>query len=196
MTNFNIDYFIDMQKDNNLSLNDLPQIDLYMDQVMQLFENKLSSTKRNEDDKVLTKTMINNYAKSNLLMKIKNKKYTKNHMILMSLIYNLKGSLSLTDIKTILTPIINSFENGEDYPLEDIYQEFLNMYDSNLDEIKDTSSDISNKIEKIINSSDNLGEFEEKFLLLCSYINMSNLYRRMAEKLIDECFTPDLKEGK
>ena len=100
MTEFNIDNYINSQKSsNNINLNDFPEIDLYMDQVMQLFESKLSYTKRNDDDKVLTKTMINNYAKGNLLMKIKNKKYTKNHLILMGLIYNLKGALSLTDIK-------------------------------------------------------------------------------------------------
>ena len=99
MNDFNIDTFINDQKgSNNIDLNDFPELDLYMDQVMQLFETRLAYTKRNPDDKVLTKTMINNYAKDNLLMKIKNKKYTKNHLILMGLIYNLKGALSLTDI--------------------------------------------------------------------------------------------------
>ncbi|ETJ29018.1 hypothetical protein Q604_UNBC16437G0001, partial [human gut metagenome] len=90
-------------------------------------------TKRNEDDKILTKTMINNYAKGNLLMKIKNKKYTKEHMILIGLIYNLKGALSLTDIKTMFDPIIESFSKDEDYPLYDIYESFLKIYDSNLE---------------------------------------------------------------
>lgn len=136
MNDFNIDAYINSQKSsNNINLNDFPEIDLYMDQVMQLFESKLSYTKRNDDDKVLTKTMINNYAKGNLLMKIKNKKYTKSHLILMGLIYNLKGALSLTDIKTILSPIINAFEKEEEYPLHDIYQSFLDIYDSNLDDL-------------------------------------------------------------
>jgi hypothetical protein len=118
MNDFNIDGYINSQKySDNINLDDFPEIDLYMDQVMQLFESKLSYTKRNPDDKILTKTMINNYAKDNLLMKIKNKKYTKNHLILIGLIYNLKGALSLTDIKTILTPIINSFEKEQDYPV-------------------------------------------------------------------------------
>ena len=61
MKDFNIDEFINYQKSsNNINLDDFPEIDLYMDQVMQLFESKLSYTKRAEDDKVLTKTMINN----------------------------------------------------------------------------------------------------------------------------------------
>ena len=53
---------------------DIPEIDLYMDQVIQIFEQKLSNSKRKDSDKVLTKTMINNYAKAKLLMSIKNKK--------------------------------------------------------------------------------------------------------------------------
>lgn len=193
MNDFNIDNYINSQKSsNNINIDDFPEIDLYMDQVMQLFEGKLSYTKRNADDKVLTKTMINNYAKGNLLMKIKNKKYTKNHLILMGLIYNLKGSLSLADIKTMLTPIIDSFDNDRDYPLNDIYQSFLDIYDLNLEELKLSSNKIYENIKQLVDSkSDTLGDFEEKFLLICAYISMSNLYRRMSEKIIDECFNDD-----
>ena len=46
---------------------DIPNIDLYMDQVTTFMEEQLRSTKRHEEDKILTKTMINNYAKNNLL---------------------------------------------------------------------------------------------------------------------------------
>ena len=196
MNNFDIDNYINTQKSsNNINLDDFPEIDLYMDQVIQLFESKLSYTKRNEHDKILTKTMINNYAKGNLLMKIKNKKYTKEHMILIGLIYNLKGSLSLTDIKTMFDPIIEAFANEEDYPLYDIYESFLEMYDSNLENLSTSAKDIYNHVQELIKSKDsNLGDFEEKFLLVCAYISMSNLYRRMSEKIIDECFS-NLKGG-
>ena len=40
---------------------DIPTIDLYMDQVTTFMDNQLSGNKRNKDDKILTKTMINNY---------------------------------------------------------------------------------------------------------------------------------------
>lgn len=92
--------------EQKININEFPEIDLYMDQVIQLFESKLSSLKRNDDDKILTKTMINNYAKAKLFMKIKNKKYTKEHLILMSLIYELKGVLSINDTKTVLNEIV------------------------------------------------------------------------------------------
>ncbi|GEQ20140.1 hypothetical protein CBU02nite_06460 [Clostridium butyricum] len=197
MNNFDIDNYINSQKSStNINLDDFPEIDLYMDQVIQLFESKLNYTKRNEDDKILTKTMINNYAKGNLLMKIKNKKYTKEHMILIGLICNLKGALSLTDIKTMFDPIIESFSKDEDYPLYDIYESFLKIYDSNLENFDISSKNISNHVNELIkNKDERLGDFEEKFLLVCAFVSMSNLYRRMSEKIIDECFS-ELKGGK
>ena len=174
---------------DNIELQDIPEIDLYMDQVIQLFESKLSDQKRNEDEKILTKTMINNYAKGKLLLPIKNKKYSKEHIILMSLIYNLKGALSINDIKLSLDEIINkSYE--ENYPLRELYSCFLeeSINDENnfREDVINKIQNINNKIHenKVLNS-----EFEKRFLMLCSLVNMSNMYRRMSEKLIDEFFT-------
>ena len=61
--------------ESNIKLDVVPEIDLYIDPVIQLFESKLRNQKRNDDEKILTKTMINNYAKGKLLLPIKNKKY-------------------------------------------------------------------------------------------------------------------------
>lgn len=183
----------ELHLENNIKLDEIPEIDLYMDQVIQLFENKYNETKRNEADKVLTKTMINNYAKGKLLMPIKNKKYSKEHLILMSLIYNLKGALSLSDIKISLSSIINEFDEGNEYPLRELYNNYLDQYSNDIESFK---KDILNK-ERLVKekvSEDNDKEFEEKFLLLCSMINMSNMYRRLGEKLIDEFFVEEEEE--
>ena len=40
---------------------DVPNIDLYMDQVTTFMDSQLAASKRHDDDKILTKTMINNY---------------------------------------------------------------------------------------------------------------------------------------
>ena len=172
--------------DDKINLDDIPELDLYMDQVIQLFESKLSGLKRNEDDKVLTKTMINNYAKAKLLMSIKNKKYSKEHLILMSLIYDLKGGLSISDIKLLLDNIVQKYENKEDYDLRGLYNKYLDICKEDSDEFKES---VKEKVDKL---SDN-EEFEEKFLMVCSMISMSNMYRRMGEKLIDEFFIKDDK---
>ena len=183
-----LDILNNLQLQSNIKLDEIPEIDLYMDQVIQLFESKLNEQKRNEDEKILTKTMINNYAKGKLLLPIKNKKYSKEHIILMSLIYNLKGVLSINDIKLCLDQIINKSEE-DNYPLRELYSCFLD--DCSNDE-NNFIVDVNNKIEKISNKVDENkeldGDFEKKFLILCSLVNMSNMYRRMSEKLIDEFF--------
>ena len=99
MGNINKNELLELSKElgleKNIELSEIPELDLYMDQVIQMFEGKFSSSKRNEEEKLMTKTMINNYAKAKLLMSIKKKKYSKEHVILMSLIYSLKGGLSM-----------------------------------------------------------------------------------------------------
>ena len=63
---------------------DIPNIDLYMDQVTTVMESKLKNTSRNpEADKILTKTMINNYAKNDLLPPPVKKKYSKEHVLML-----------------------------------------------------------------------------------------------------------------
>ena len=177
-----------------IELDQMPELDLYMDQVIQLFESNLGELKRTEDEKILTKTMINNYAKGKLLLPIKNKKYSKDHLILMALIYNLKGALSINDIKTCLEPIINSYESEEGYPIRELYECYLEESNEEIELFKD---EVSNKIEEIeekVQSNSKLnGDFEKQFLLLCSLVNMSNMYRRMSEKLIDEMFVKEKK---
>ena len=72
---------------------DIPNIDLYMDQVTKFMDEHLQSSKRHDDDKVLTKTMINNYAKNNLLPPPEKKKYSKEHVLLLIFIYYFKNMI-------------------------------------------------------------------------------------------------------
>ena len=101
---------------------DIPGIDLYMDQVTTFMEKNLQSSKRYPEDKILTKTMINNYAKNNLLPPPVKKKYSKEHMFLLIFIYYFKNILSINDIQTLLQPITGKyFDTDEDFDLTAIY---------------------------------------------------------------------------
>ena len=112
----------------DITLMEIPCVDLYMDQVTTFFNEKLGSLKRNEDDKILTKTMINNYTKGKVLMPAKNKKYTNEHMILLTLIYNLKQTISINDINTVFDSIIDiKAPKGTSLSLEDLYNNFLDI---------------------------------------------------------------------
>ncbi|WP_102275247.1 DUF1836 domain-containing protein [Cytobacillus massiliigabonensis] len=181
---------------NQITLEEIPQIDLYMDQVIQLFENKFSSSKRNEDEKVLTKTMINNYAKGKLFFPIKNKKYSKEHLILISLIYQLKGVLSINDIKETLFKI-NEKTSMKQFHLEGFYESYLHVASNNIENFKEDvmekSIDVKNEIDLL---EDPEKEDLQKILMIASLANMSNLYRRAAEKLVDELVTGQKKKEK
>lgn len=172
--------------ENNISLQEMPDIDLYMDQVIQLFDHTFKTTKRNADEKVLTKTMINNYAKGKLFIPIKNKKYSKKHLILISLVYQLKGSLSINDIKSTLG-VINDKLTNEDFELEKFYKSFLSIQQRNAvdfeQEFQKRANDAYSEVAKMEESD---REHLEKILLILSLVNISNSYRKAAELLIDE----------
>lgn len=111
---------IEIENTSDLKSEDIPSLDLYMDQIMTLFDVNLADNKRNEDDKLLTKTMINNYSKEGLLKPIKGKKYTKDHILQMLLIYSLKNTISIQEIKKVLQPYHEQTEK-----IEPIYNKFL-----------------------------------------------------------------------
>lgn len=107
---------------------DIPNIDLYMDQITTFMDAHLADSRRYPDDKIMTKTMINNYTKNHLLPPPVKKKYSREHIILLILIYRLKNMLSITDIQSILEPLTKEYfpvheESG--LSLKDIYDKLL-----------------------------------------------------------------------
>ena len=108
---------------NYLNPDDIPDIPLYMDQVTSFLDEQLVSYKRFDDDKILTKTMINNYAKNNLIPPPEKKKYSKNHMIMFIFIFYFKNFLSISDIRKIFGPLSEKFfDENSDLALDDIYR--------------------------------------------------------------------------
>ena len=107
---------------------DIPNIDLYMDQVTTFMDSQLATSKRHEDDKILTKTMINNYAKNDLLPPPEKKKYSKEHVLTLIFIYYFKNILSISDIQTLLGPITDKyFKSLTEKDMTYIYQEVFSM---------------------------------------------------------------------
>ncbi|RLL46560.1 DUF1836 domain-containing protein [Oceanobacillus piezotolerans] len=168
----------ELQLETFLSVNDIPELDLYMDQVIQLFEKKYTVTKRKEEDKVLTKTMINNYAKGKLFFPVKNKKYTKEHIMLISMIYQMKGVLSIGDIKKSLGKLNMMVEN-EDFQLEALYERYETLGTHNVARFKETSEQLDSEIAEE-------DRYIRQLLMVASLTHMSNLFRKAAEKIVDE----------
>ena len=124
----------------------IPDIPLYMDQLTTFMDERLAKSKRYPEDKVLTKTMINNYAKNNLLPPPVRKKYTKEHTLLLIFIYYFKNMLSFHDIETLFGPITEEhFHAGavqtdkEDslWSLEDVYRQIFSLEKEQMKRLKE-----------------------------------------------------------
>ena len=118
---------------DHIKVEDIPQIDLYMDQVTTFMEEHLKDSKRYEEDKVLTKTMINNYAKNKLLPPPEKKRYSREHLLMLIFIYYFKNILSISDIQTLLGPITEKyFKSVTEKDMTYIYQEVFSMEQSQI----------------------------------------------------------------
>ena len=172
-----------------ISLEDIPGIELYMDQVTTLMENALSFAKRHEEDKILTKTMINNYAKNNLLPPPVKKKYSREHVLVLIFIYYFKGILSISDIQTVLKPITDRFFAGnEGLKLETIYNEVFSL---EREEVEVMKQDVVRKYHKAQETFSDAATEDQEFLQTFSFICMLSfdvyVKKMLIEKLIDSC---------
>ena len=182
-----------LEEIESFNIDDIPNIDLYMDQVTTYLNGKFNTSKRHDDDKLLTKTMINNYAKSRLLPPPEKKKYSKDHMIILILIFFFKNVISINDIQTIVTPLLKDYYNNDDIPnsLEDVTNAFLNHVQK--------SDLIEPLIKEFKNSQNIFGDLEssdresiETIGLIATLSYDMYIRKRLIEKLIDSL--PSSKE--
>ena len=112
--------------DVELRPEEIPAIDLYLDQITSLVAEKQKQGSARFEERALTKTMINNYSKDGLLTPIKGKKYSKEHILQMLLVYELKNTLSIGEIKRVLQSIY-SLPDYSPALLERIYVRYIGL---------------------------------------------------------------------
>lgn len=176
-----------------IKLEEIPGIDLYMDQVTTFMENHLSSSKRHPEDKVLTKTMINNYAKNHLLPPPVKKKYSREHILMLTFIYYFKNIMSINDIQVLLGPIAEEFFPGNgSLKLTEVYQEIMDL---ELEQIEPLIKDVTKKFNKARSSFSDADEKEQDFLQKFAFICMLSfdvyVKKQVIENLIDQMATQD-----
>ena len=156
---------------NTISLDEMPNIDLYMDQLTTFMDERLKKTTRHPDtDKILTKTMINNYAKNDLLPPPVRKKYSKDHLILLIFIYYLKNILSINDIQTLIDPLKERFHMSDDeLNLGKIYN---TAYELQSEALEPVIEDLKKKYARSLETFDDnsLSEEEKKRMQTFSFI--------------------------
>ena len=168
---------------------EIPNISLYMDQVTTFMDEQLASTKRYSDDKILTKTMINNYTKNHLLPPPVKKKYSREHVLILIFIYYFKSILSIRDIETVLKPLTEKyFSGGSSLDLSSIYEEICGIEKDRVEPLKET---VKAAYEKSLSAFPDLPDGEDRdelklFAFICSLSSDVYLKNAMIEKLIDK----------
>ena len=178
---------------------DIPNIALYMDQVTTFMDTRLRDGVRNPgEDKILTKTMINNYAKNDLLPPPVKKKYSKEHVLLLIFIYYYKGIMSINDIQTLLGPITEQFfEKDGELGLEDIYEEVFSLEKGQIEALKrDVTEGYRKAQETFADAPEESREFLRKFAFICLLSYDVYEKKRIIEKMIDGMRTEGKKEKK
>lgn len=166
---------------------EIPNIDLYMDQVTTFMDKQLSSTKRYQKDKILTKTMINNYAKNHLLPPPVKKKYSKEHLLVLIFIYYFKNLLSIHDIELLLKPLTEKyFDNTDSFDLSAVYKEVCHLEKSRISSVQEDITRLWNDSSKSYTEAPKEDqEYLQLFAFICSLSFDVYIKKTIIEKLID-----------
>jgi DNA-binding transcriptional MerR regulator len=97
---------------------ELTDIELYMDQVTGLLQKYLSVYVKDDDDKLISASMVNNYVKMGLITPPVNKRYGKPHIASLIMICVLKQVLSISEIKSLISQKLQTSD------IAGIYDEF------------------------------------------------------------------------
>lgn len=168
---------------------EIPNIDLYMDQVTTFIESHLAPSNHRKDGKILTKTMINNYAKNDLLPPPEKKKYSKEHMLTLIFIYYFKNIMSISDIQTVLNPITDKYfgKTDSDLHLTDIYNEVFSL---EYQETKNIMKDLAKKFTKSTNTFEGVSEEDaamlHRFSLICLLSYDIYIKKTIIEDIVDQ----------
>lgn len=177
-----------LDRAEHIDSEDIPNIDLYMDQVTTFMDKRLRSTTRNpQEDKILTKTMINNYAKNNLLPPPVKKKYSRDHMIMLLFIYYFKGILSISDIQALLGPMAERYFHADGrLNLKYVYDEVFGMENHRIEELKENIRHEYEKSQEIFRDEK---QEDREFLQLFAFVSLLSydvyVKKLLVEKLID-----------
>lgn len=172
--------------DTDLVSRDIPSIDLYLDQIINLVSEKNSLSTDMYRDRVLTPTMVNNYSKDGLIKPIKGKKYSKEHIIQMLVIYSLKNTLSIGAIRRILTGVYSEPVNFDGAALTEGYDRYIDLKERNR---RETVEIVDNLLEENQLDMENDLDF---FVALLGIVSLSADLKNTAIALLEDRY-PDME---
>ena len=175
------DIATDALNESELKSSDIPTIDLYVDQILNLVTEKLHEGSARYHDRQLTKTMINNYSKDGLITPVKGKKYTKEQIVQMLTIYTLKSTLSIGEIKRVLNGAYET-PNFDGAQLAKLYDRHMDIKAENRKMAMETLDRILER--ESLNVDDTL----DYLTAIGALISLSAQLKQMAQSMLDERF--------
>ena len=172
-----------------IRVNDFPEIEIYMDQAETFLNKELSIYKKSEKDKVITKTMIGNYIKHNMLPRPVNKKYSKDHLILLTLIFYLKGTFQMEEIEKIMKPLIENYNSQFDdkYDLSSLYEGILEVQAAELEALFQSVNGMINESKyRLRETGLSDDDMLELFMLIVNLSMKADAQKFLAHKLLRE----------
>lgn len=120
--------------------NELPDIQLYMDQVVGFVEKNAAPFVEDKSQKIITKTMINNYVKQKKVEPPKNKRYNRRHLAFFMVVSILKRFMSLTEIGEGIKKVRAVFDSAQAYDMfcDILEQSIAHVFDDDGEDIKIT----------------------------------------------------------
>ena len=165
--------------EQELRADDIPNIDLYVDQILNLVSDKAKYSAARYQDRQLTKTMINNYSKDGVITPVNGKKYNKEQIVQILTVYSLKNTLSIGEIKRLLDGAY-SIPDYDGNSLIDTYNGYIDIKSAN----KEYTKDILNEL--VERNGLNVEDDRDYILTACALLSLSSFLRNTAQAMIDE----------
>ena len=178
-------YAHDVVHQTDIMTSQVPSIPLYMDQVLMMMEELLKDNKRNDDDKIMTKTMINNYSKEKIIKPIKGKTYPKEQLLQILMVYRMKNCLTLQEMKRVMQTMYIDEELDEE-GFARCYQKMLNFKQKEKEVLPDLLASMFDE--------DLVGNKEDDLVALLCLCSVGEQMQKIAHKLIDERFAISIDE--
>ncbi len=152
-----------------IDIDKIPNIDLYVDQLTSFIEDSSFSNQEGN----LTKSMVNNYCKNKIIPPSEKKKYNKNHILLLTIIYNSKSIISISDIKKI-------FDSFEEDKVPMYYETLATLL---VQSQENFSEEISTYLDNINFENNNVTN-KESLAILATKLAIEANYKKMLSELI------------
>lgn len=170
---------------------EFPDMELYMDQAVLFLDRELQIYHKNPKEPVITKGMIGNYAKHRLMPRPVQKKYTKDHLLFLSLIFHLKSILPMNEISQLMKPLMDNYESEfeERIDVSRVYDGIMDLFQQKKDMLRAEVEEDAAKIKKTLDwegvADDDTTEL---FMIIATLAVRASAEKYLAQKLLDEYF--------